>query len=300
MWLLQDGLFEPSGQLLIHDVDQKTSDKRPVAQRLIKRPDNLPAYGAARKKDPDSPAIRRLTDAFDQLAQARTGSQGASLADLWSVAETLFGGVAEDKPVDVGDRLAGLGEYLYLMSVLRWVGSALDIEDLDPDGLTRDPGESNAEFALRCVNRPGEKTRALLDALVSAERPLAWFRVRQVLRWSRKRTKPPKDKCQLAGELDAVHDRIEAVANRAYLVRNLFLHQGNPGRAAAMSVTLPVFADVLHAAISYVNLVSAEKQLPLVTSELAQLRAQHVAEMYSRKTHEGLGPLPQLINLRDT
>lgn len=240
-------------------------------------------------------STRRITDALDQLAQARTGSQGASLADLWSVAETLFGGVAEDKPVDVGDRLAGLAEYLYLVNLLSSLGSAIDGAGLDPAGLTRDAGESHAEFGLRCINRPPEATNPLLDALI--DRPLESVRVQQVLRWDRRRTTPPKDRCHLASELDAIHDRVGAVANRAYLVRNLFLHQGNPGRAAAMGVTLPIFADVLHAAISYVNRVSGQNAAPLVTSELAQLRARHVAAAYSRSPKSGPSPLSQLIDL---
>jgi hypothetical protein len=298
VWALQDGLLEPADSLLVHDEAGKRSYERPVARRLIARPDHLATYGEALTVDPENPAIRRITDALDQLAQARTGSQGAALADLWSVAETLFGGVAEDKPVDVGDRLAGLAEYLYVENFLTSLGFALDASGLDPAGLTRDAGESHAEFAVRCIDRPRKDVNSLLDAIVGADRPLEWVRIKQILRWDDRRTTPPKDRCYLATDLGAVHARVGAVANRAYLVRNLFLHQGNPGRAAAMAVTLPIFADVLHAAISYVNRVSGEKRLPLVTSELAQLRAQQVAAAYTR-TGNGPDPLPQLINLSD-
>jgi hypothetical protein len=300
VWSLQDGLLEPAEVLLVHDEAGKRSYERPVARRLIARPDHLATYGEVVKNNADHPAVRRITDALDQLAQARTGSQGAALADLWSVAETLFGGVAEDKPVDVGDRLAGLAEYLYLENLLSSLGSALDALGSDLAGLTRGPGESNAEFGLRCICRPRQATKPLLDALIAADRPLEWVRIKQVLRWDRGRTTPPKDRCHLAAELGAIHDRIGAVSNRAYLVRNLFLHQGNPGRAAAMAVTLPLFADVLHVAISYVIQGSAEMRLPLVTCELAHLRARHIAAAYSRKPGSGPNPLPQLIDLGGT
>jgi hypothetical protein len=296
IWVLQGGALVPCDNLLLRDLDNQTAEKRAMQRQLVERPAGLKAYGASRKSHEDHPAIRRIADALDQLAQVRSESHGASLADLWTVAETLFGGLAEDRSTEVSDRLGGLAEYLYVRDLLSWLGSRFDPAALNFEGLVRDTGESEAEWGLRCADVLKETLPA---ELIMADRLLEWMRLSQVLRWDTRRNKPPRNECYLGTDLDAVRDRVTAVGNRAYLVRNLFLHQGNPQRAAAMAVTLPIFASVLRAAIGHVNRCSGERRLPLAQSEIAHLRIRHVATTYFAQPKSGPALLSEFVDLSD-
>jgi len=296
LWDLQDVRFELSGDLLLRNASDETqiAERRSVSGGLVKRPPGLKGYEAARKEHEDDVAIRRITDALDQLAQARSGSQGASLADLWTVSETLFGGLVGDKSVEVTDQVAGIAEYLYVRDFLSWLGSRLDPNQIDLEGLEVE-GESEAEWALRSVRERGE---ALPQKLVEADLPLEWLRFEQVRRWN---TEAPgsKKESYLGVELGMVSARVVALGNRAYLVRNLFLHQGNPERAAAMAVTLPIFSAVVRAVVGHVNQLAGTGRLPLVESHLARFKAQHVAAVFAAEADSELESLADFIDLAD-
>jgi hypothetical protein len=270
-----------------------SAERRSVADRGI-RLSGLKSYEAARKKKKDDIAMRRITDALEQLAQARTGSHGASLADLWTVSETLFGGLAADKSAEVSEQLAAIVEYLYVRDLLGWLGSRLNPDEVDLDGLAR-KGGSDGEWALTCVRL---RVKSLPGRLIEADRPLEWVRFGQLQRWD-EMLKTPKDKCHLQHDLDDIRGRILAVSNRAYLVRNLFLHQGDPQRAAAMAVTLPIFASVLRAVVGYIIREAGDGRLPLVQSELARLKVRHVAATYAANPGRGPRPLNSFIDLSD-
>ena len=293
LWQLQ-GVELSLGTFLLLREGSGSAEKRPVADRWIKRLSGLKSYEAARKKQEDDIAMRRITDGLEQLAQARTGSHGASLADLWTVAETLFGGLAADKSAEVSEQLAAIVEYLYVRDLLGWLGSRLDPDAVDLEGLAR-KGGSDGEWALICVRR---RVKSLPGRLIEADRPLEWVRFGQLQRWD-EMLEIPKDKCHLQHDLDDIRSRILAVSNRAYLVRNLFLHQGDPQRAAAMAVTLPIFASVLIAVVGYIIREAGAERLPLVQSELARLKVRHVAATYAANPGRGPRPLSSFIDLSD-
>lgn len=293
LWELQEIDFRLGVDLLLRE-GAGVADRRPVQDRWIRQPQGLKAYEAARKESEDDVAIRRITDALEQLAQARSGSHGAALADLWSVSETLFGGLAADKSAEVCEQLAAVAEYLYVRDLLGWLGSRLNADGIDLEGLIREGG-SDGEWTLGCARF---RARSLPTKLVEADRPLEWLRFSQLLQWDAP-LGSPKNKCHLGKELDGVRGRILAVGNRAYLVRNLFLHQGDPQRAAAMAVTLPIFASVLRAVVGHINRESGGRRLPLVESELARLKVQHVVAAYVANPGTGPRPLPSHIDLSD-
>ena len=293
LWELQAVKYSLGAHLLLRQ-GAGSAERRPVADGRIKQLSGLKNYEKARKEQEDDIAMRRITDALEQLAQARTGSHGASLADLWTVSETLFGGLAADKSVEVSEQLASIVEYLYVRDLLGWLGSRLNPDDVDLEGLTRGGG-SDGEWALTCVR---QRVRSLPGRLIEADRPLEWARFGQLKRWD-ELLKTPKDRCHLQHDLDDIRGRILAVANRAYLVRNLFLHQGDPQRAAAMAVTLPIFASVLRAVVGYILRGAGEERLPLVQSELARLKVRHVAATYAANPGRGPRPLNSFIDLSD-
>jgi hypothetical protein len=293
LWELQGVEFSLGTHLLLRD-EAGSADRRPVADHVIGRLSGLKNYEAARKEKENDIAIRRITDALEQFAQARTGSHGASLADLWTVSETLFGGLAADKSAEVSEQLAAVVEYLYVKDLLSWLGSRLDPDKVDLEGLMREGG-SDGEWALNCVR---QRVKSLPGRLVEADRPLEWVRFSQLERWD-DLLKTPKDKCHLQRDLEGIRDRILAVANRAYLVRNLFLHQGDPQRAAAMAVTLPIFASVLRAVVGYIIREAGDRRLPLVESELARLKIRHVAAAYAANPGKGPRPLSSFVDLSD-
>jgi hypothetical protein len=294
LWDLQEVAYELGKNLLIRNLDDAghAAERRPTRSGWLKRPAGLKDYEAARKESGDDISIRRITDALDQLAQARSGSHGASLADLWTVSETLFGGLAADKSFEVSDQLAGVAEYLYVRDLLQWLGSKLDPEKIDMEGLEQSGTEG--EWTLRCLRW---RAKSLPQKLVDADMPLVWLRFQQVLRWD-EIPQNLKQKCFLGIELEAVARRVAAVGNRAYLVRNLFLHQGNPERAAAMAVTLPIFAGVMRAVVGHINLNAGKARLPLVESQLARLNVQHVAAAYFATPKSGPRPLEEFVTLK--
>lgn len=295
LWRLQGAPVRLAGQLVIRDdASSKPAEVFPAEAPLDVRPAGIAQYVTARRDHEGDESIRRITDSLDQLAQARTASHGAALADLWTVAETLFGGLATDRSADVSDRLAGLAEMLMVRDRLRWLAQKAGSAG-ESVGLVRAPAEPDARWGARCALDGGT---AILDALVDAH-PLAWLRVAEAQRWRERASKVQEKPVHLTIDLDATHDRVAAIGNRAYLVRNLFLHQGNPRRARALAVTVPAFAAVLRAVLGHINQSSGSYRLPLVESEYAQLRARQVASAWLRAPDGGVEVIDNLVDLKD-
>jgi hypothetical protein len=297
LWRLRGKEPDLSEEMLIRDVDARVAELRPTWESLEIRPAGIAEYLSAREAQPDDPSIRRIADALGQLAQARTTSHGSALADLWTVAETLFGGITTDKSMHVSERLADVAEYLYLRDVLRWLAPRLPADHLQAEGIVRNGTDSEAQFTLRVVR---QLKKSLPDVLADRGLALEHVRFRLVARWgSRPDGKKEGADPFVVAELDAVSSRVAAVSNRAYLVRNLFLHQGNPQRAAAMSVTLPIFAAVLREVMGHINRTAKPGRHPLVESESCHLRARTVAEKWARDPSAGRAPLDRHVDLSD-
>lgn len=296
-WELQGGLLNVSNTMYLRVPGDTLM--RPTTVTLDLRPAGLKEFANARRMRPDDRGIRRIGNAIDQLASGRNAPRGAALSDLWAVAEALFGGVATDRPVEVTDRLGGVAQMLFVRDLLRSLAAGYDAAAVQSTMPARQPGDGDATWVLSCLDRDFDEVGRALDALVAADKAIEWVRTKRILRWDRFREVKGPRKGQLEGELDAINEGIVGVGNRAYLVRNLFLHQGDPTRAAAMGVTLPVFAAVLKAASGWINQRAGEYRPPLVQAELAELQIRHVAEAYKSRPRSGPAPLPDFVDLSD-
>lgn len=293
-WELQGGVLVLGPDMFVRGPGQVW--RADSAEDVDLRPAGLKAFAAVQARHGDDPSVLRISASLTQLAHARRAPQGAALTDLWTVAETLFGGVADDKPVEVTGRLAGLAEHLFVRDFLRALAATFADPLLDSVVPAREPAEAAAEWAVRCIETRGVCGKTLA-ALAGAERGVEWVRLKRLLRWDQGHAS--KDTGQLNFELDQLRAGVAAAANRAYLVRNLFLHQGDPGRAAALSATFPLFARALQAASGFVNGRAADLRLPLVQSELAELQVRHVAAVYERDKGCGPAPLGDFVDLSD-
>jgi hypothetical protein len=217
-----------------------------------------------------------LGDAFIQLVQARASIPGAAIADLWTVAEAVFSGVAAETGAGAAEVMAGLAQYLFTRDLLDWLGRAYrDLELGEPD-----LGQSDADWALELI---ATQTSDVLEGVRGDDHALTCLRTHQVLFWD-------TQQC-LQEDLDRVHDRFSAVAARAYLVRNLVVHRGQPQRAKALAATLQPFAGLLRACLDYLaEVVVEEDSIPVTEARVASLRVRLLADDYAGAVRRGRGP----------
>ena len=197
-----------------------------------------------------------LGDALIQLAQARTGSAGSALTDLWMVAEALFAGVAAEPKSHASHVIAGCLQARYVRDALRWLAI-----ELEGSGRLAPSGKPRAAWALQQLHDDR-------DAIVAelAGRPLALARAQQLSRWLEGEA--------LQRDLMRLRERVRGVADRAYLVRNFFVHAAQPERAAALNATLLPFAGMVHAAL---GLVAGDDRPPLVAAQSAAVTVEQLA-----------------------
>ncbi|MBA2527359.1 MAG: hypothetical protein H0V18_16490, partial [Pyrinomonadaceae bacterium] len=197
-----------------------------------------------------------LAEALMQLAQARLGTAGSALTDLWMVAEALFAGVAAEPKHNAADVMSACLQPRYIRDALGWL-----TDELEHAGDSAHGADGRAMWALRRLHDDLDGVRALL-----ADRPLAMARANRMASWL--------DGTALQEDLGHLKERCIGVADRAYLVRNFFVHAAQPERAAALDATLMPFAGMVRTAL---GLVASDERPPLISSQSAALQAEQLA-----------------------
>ncbi|HYH52919.1 MAG TPA: hypothetical protein VD761_02215 [Solirubrobacterales bacterium] len=287
LWRLQDGEVSLQPNVLVFDQPPSKAQpfERPTPLDLM--PGSISAYQElfdSERKQQSEPSI--LADAFVQLVQARVTLPGAAIADLWSVAESVFSGVATETGSGAGEVMAGLAEHLFVRDVLRWLAEHYRALGLGEPA----PTESEAEWALALAADP---KKGALQAAEKAPDPLTAVRTSQVAAWVGGGDRMKED-------LDWLDTRLRATAARAYLVRNLVVHRSQPNRARALAATLRPFAGLLRECLDYLATHSHEKG-PVAAARMASLRVRLLADDYAgaKIRGEGLAPLRAAIDLSD-
>jgi hypothetical protein len=225
-----------------------------------------------------------LPDAVIQLAQARRGSDGAALSDIWTVVEAVFGGSVNDRGYLASEAVSNLLEYLYPVALLDWMGRCLERE-----GLEKGKDLSYAGWALDEFG--GANSAAAFAVAQSGKDPLLYVRSKTFGEWA-----PSKGEHEhLEAELDAVKKRCSHVCRRAYLVRNFHVHKAQPYRATALAATLPIFSEMTREALGHVAKQRFRDQSPLTVSETAAARIRQLASEFRSGRQFGAKPLRAAI-----
>lgn len=274
LWRLQGGDVRVDDAVLWHDRGSGTVGRiaRPLALPLL--PPNLGKLDVVLVGDPDpiddpSRFISTLPDAIVQLSQARSSARGAALADLWTVAEAVFAGHAAEVSAEAAGVMSEVAQFLYPELLLAWLADGFT--DLALVGVNRDAALSAHAWALEVFESHGG---TLFQRLESDERhALLYVRAKAFSAWS-SGARMEEDLAELGG-------RMRRVADRAYLVRNFFIHAAQPSRARALGVTLPVFADLLTACLGFVTADSDRIDDPIPAAKLAAMRVARAAGRYA-------------------
>lgn len=271
LWRLQGGDIAVTVEAMYFD---RTANAvglrgRPASLRLL--PDNLKRFESTLTQEPgqkDFSVAATLPDALIQLSQARSTARGAALADLWTVAEAVFAGSASEPRYDAGPVMAELGEFLYPLELLTWMAGRFESLGLGP----RPAGTPAEVWALEILR---DRATEAFRALETDQDPLCYVRAKSVASW------PSGER--MSEELDAVSARARRLCDRAYLVRNFFVHRAQPYRARALAVTLPVFAELLRVCLGFVAADAEHARLPIRGAKKAMLRVRACAEHYARE-----------------
>jgi hypothetical protein len=287
LYSLQGGELEPAETWLMIDEAAKTQTvKRPRPLKLS--PHGLDRHASELKRDPTSrepggsgsEGQGVMADALVQLAQARRGSDGVALSDIWTVIEAVFAGAATEPRHLAGEVMSELLEYLYPLALLDWLSVQLEAAGLKPAEGVR----SGAAWALDQF----EHNSAMVFEVIEAHGdPLAYVRAKSLGRWS---GAPGEASAHMTAELTGVSKRCARVATRAYLVRNFQVHRAQPQRATALAVTLPVFAEISRVALGYVAAATATRP-PITTAKLAMMGIRQVASDFEQAKAHGAPPL---------
>jgi hypothetical protein len=218
-------------------------------------------------------ATSRVDDALLQLARARTASPTTALISLWTAAEALFAGAVGDVRGDAAPVMAALAEFLYLRDLFAWLG-----DRYSEAGFVGSPGPGSSRWGF---DRTLERTTEVLDRLADCDDVLAWWRLKTITRWKKGRA--------FREQLAAFSARMEQVAARAYLIRNMALHRAE-ARERALAVTLSPFAGLVRECVGYVA-SEAAPGAPLSTAKAAALAARHAAN----KVEAGTAEAPEAI-----
>ena len=183
---------------------------------------------------PEGPSGERLSDALDQLAQARTAPPQTAFVDLWTAADALYGGVAKDPSWHAGDVMTGLAQFIYVSDLHLWLAGRAAAAGV---GVPPEGGE--VEWIVEQITKdsPG-----LDRALADAGDVIAWSRFKLMSRWD--------DGWGLGGDFDQLKGRLVSVCDRAYLIRNFAVHRAEI-RGRALEIVLPAFAGLVAAAVGH-------------------------------------------------
>lgn len=291
LYALQGGELEPADKWLAVDSARKSeSVNRPSPlwllprglSRIDKRFDVDPA---ARQAAKGQNAV--VDDALVQLAQARRGSDGAALSDLWTVIEAVFAGAANEPRYLAGEVMSELLQYLYPLALLTWAAKRLVEAGLEREN----DGLSDAAWALDQFEKNPGKAFAASHGDVD---PLLYVRSVSFGKWSA-RPDGPEPSERMGEELDAVSKRCGRIAARAYLVRNFQVHRAQPQRANALAATLPVFAEMARIALGYIAQDDGAAELPITTAKLSLMKIRQVAFDFEAARRFGGAPLREAL-----
>jgi len=293
LYKLQGGGLEPADEWLVVDKASATTVSRPKPLRLA--PDGLKHFERWLTRDPttrpgqnsEEEGKAKLADAFAQLAQARHGSSGAALSDIWTVVEAVFAGAATEGRRLAGDVMAELLEYLYPLALLEWMGKRLQGAGLERE----DDRQSNAAWALDQLDKNFEEAFKVAPGDTD---PLLYVRRSSFGKWSGKERHTSSSR-RMGKELEAVSRRCERVAARAYLVRNFQVHRAQPHRATALAATLPVFAEMARVALGYVAENDLATESPVSAVKFRLMRIRQVAWDFKKAKKFGGGPLREAL-----
>ena len=283
LYRLQGGELEPADAwLAVHPDGNSSIEARPRPLSVL--PEGMKRLATFLSKEPRGrePQDLLLADAILQLAQARRTASGAALSDLWTVIEAVFAGAANEPGYIAGEVMAELLEYLYPLALLEWMAGRLARLGVDQPA-----GTNAASWALARFDKKPGPTFAVSEGDAD---PLLYARARSFGHWSaNRRDNSPSER--MAEELRAVSLRCSRVAARAYLVRNFHVHRAQPNRATALAVTLPIFAEIVRAALSYIARTDESAKAPITTAKLRLMRIRQVAWAFQTAREFGGGPL---------
>jgi hypothetical protein len=252
---LRGGEMERGNTVLVFDARNGDARKLELPlEPLELEPPGLDEYEAASPNP-------RIEEALAQLAQARTGAPTTALADLWTAAEALFGGVAADPHYEAVGVMGGLAEFIAVRDQLEWLG-----ERFEAAGLTPSAELSRLDWVMASIGRPKDVLKQLRDA----DDRLALYRLSRVMKW---------DVGQgFRSEFEGVGRRFRGIAERAYLIRNFVVHQGDQARPAALAVTLPAFAELVRTCVGFVARAAESGYDPLPASVYAGMRVSRLQD----------------------
>ena len=207
---------------------------------------------------PEGPSAERLSDALDQLAQARTAPPQTAFVDLWTAADALYGGIAKDPSWHAGNVMAGLAQFLYVRDVHIWLAKRAQ-----EAGVGTPPEGGEVEWIVEQITNdaPG-----LDKALAETGDAIGWSRFKLISRWD--------GGWGLGKDLDQLKDRLVSVCDRAYLIRNFAVHRAEV-RGPALAVVLPAFAGMVAAAVGHSLMAKTDDTLEEALA--AGLKARAVA-----------------------
>ncbi|NLT05178.1 MAG: hypothetical protein GXY03_02590 [Solirubrobacterales bacterium] len=217
----------------------------------------------------------RLNDALDQLAQARTAPPQTAFVDLWTAADALYGGVADDPGWHAGDVMAGLGQFVYARDVHLWLAGRAEAAGL---GAAPEGGEVEWIVSQLTSDAPG-----LDKALADAGDAIGWARFKLITAWD--------GGSGLRNDFDRLVNRLVSVCDRAYLIRNFAVHRAEV-RGPALEIVLPAFAGLVAAAVGHS--LAAKTDDTLADALAAGLTARSVAYDFKAKRSkapDGLEPM---------
>ncbi|HKO39126.1 MAG TPA: hypothetical protein VJU14_12235 [Solirubrobacterales bacterium] len=270
-WRLMEREVKNPEQAIVYDPRASETFVLPLpSEPLEVRPAGVEQWQAE-----DDDRSRRLSDALDQLAQARTAPPQTAFVDLWTAADALYGGIATDPGWHAGDVMAGLAQFVYVRDVHLWLAACAEQAGLGA------PAEGDEVAWI--VQQITSNTNNLEAALAGAGDAVAWSRFKVMTGWD--------GGWGLRKDLDRLAKRLVSVCDRAYLIRNFAVHRAEV-RGPALEIVLPAFAGLVAAAVGHS--LSAQAEDTLTEALAAGLKARSVAYDFKNQRSsapQGLQPM---------
>jgi hypothetical protein len=278
VWQLQGNDLDYPATAVIYDPQARSTQVRPLpSEPLDLAPDGLEEWSSGDLSD-------SLDDAIDQLAQARTARPSAAFVDLWTVAETLYGGGVEDQRYKAGLVMTSMAEYSYITDSHIWLARRAD-----EAGVASVPHGGELQWLMEKMSTR-EGAQALDQAFISADDQLAWSRFKAMSKWD--------ERWGLRNELDRLHARLKCVVDRAYLIRNFAVHRADAS-LPTLGVILPTFAGLVQTCVAMSLSRSGSGRYPLTDGKAAGLIVRAIADDFGHgRSHAPDGLAPALMDPR--
>jgi hypothetical protein len=269
--LMERSIDNPTSAFVLDSATHETLALPLPSEPLEVRPPGIEQW------PPEGPSAERLTDALDQLAQARTAPPQTAFVDLWTAADALYGGIARDPSWHAGDVMAGLAQFVYVRDVHHWLaGRAEDA------GIGVPPNGGEVEWIVEQITSDAS---GLDKALAEAGDVIGWSRFKLMSRWDHR--------WGLGDDLDHLKRRLVSVCDRAYLIRNFAVHRAEV-RGPALAVVLPAFAGLVAAAVGHS--LAAETDDTLEEALAAGLAARAAAYDFKAERSSAPDGLEPMLN----